>query len=218
MKKNILCLLLVVLLTAGCANMTDRQQTIFQGTVIGVAAGAATGAAIGQAIGRNTSATLIGAGVGGLVAGIAGAAYGTHVADQKNKYANDEEYLEACIAVAEQASEQAESYNVQLKKDISSLEKKVQDLVVQYNKKQVNTAIMRNQQKHIEKQLAQLNINHQAIITQIAKFKGALANGQNATTTSIASLDKEIHKLELAAEELESQTSALASIDQSIKL
>jgi surface antigen len=67
MKKTILCLLPILILTlSSCAN-----QQLSKGTQ-GAGIGAASGAIIGQAIGRNTEATLIGAAVGTMLGYIVG--------------------------------------------------------------------------------------------------------------------------------------------------
>ncbi len=198
--------------------MTDRQQTIFLGAGLGFLAGAAAGAVGGQAIGKDTKSTLIGAGIGALAAGIAGAVYGTHVADQKARFSSDEEYLKACILAADQASQQAEIYNAQLKGNISLLKQDVQQLVVKYNNHQVEIATMRKAKKRFQNDLAQLSINQQAIEEQIIKYNKAYTNSKNASSTSLASLESQINKLEKARQELGTQANALASIDQSIKI
>lgn len=66
--KRLVSLLLVVALvaTAGCANMTPRQQRALSGGAIGAASGAAIGAIVG-------GSPVIGAAVGGVVGTAAGA-------------------------------------------------------------------------------------------------------------------------------------------------
>jgi hypothetical protein len=62
----ILVLALLVVGTAGCANMTPRQQRALSGGAIGAASGAAIGAIVG-------GSPTIGAAVGGVVGTAAGA-------------------------------------------------------------------------------------------------------------------------------------------------
>lgn len=66
--KRLLSLTLVVALvaTAGCANMTTRQQQMLSGGAIGAASGAAIGAIVG-------GSPLIGAAIGGAAGTAAGA-------------------------------------------------------------------------------------------------------------------------------------------------
>ena len=61
--------------------------------------GAALGAGLGAATGGGRGAA-IGAATGAAIGGAAGFAYGTHVANQKAKYARAEDRLDACIASA----------------------------------------------------------------------------------------------------------------------
>lgn len=61
-----LALVLALVATAGCANMTPRQQQMLSGGAIGAAGGAAIGAIVG-------GSPLIGAAVGGVAGTAAGA-------------------------------------------------------------------------------------------------------------------------------------------------
>ena len=67
MKRVVsLTLVFVLVATAGCANMTPRQQRALSGGAIGAAGGAAIGAIVG-------GSPVIGAAVGGAVGTAAGA-------------------------------------------------------------------------------------------------------------------------------------------------
>lgn len=67
MKRTLsLVLVLVLLATVGCANMTPQQQRALSGGAIGAAGGAALGAIVG-------GSPTIGAAVGGAVGTAAGA-------------------------------------------------------------------------------------------------------------------------------------------------
>lgn len=79
MKKLVLWLGIVSLLTSGCAMETKTQK----GAAIGTGVGAAVGAGLGQAIGRNTSATLIGAAAGAVAGGLTGGAIGSYMDKQE---------------------------------------------------------------------------------------------------------------------------------------
>ncbi len=68
-----LVLVIVLVSTAGCANMTAGQQRTLSGAAIGGASGAASGALLGAIVGGNPA---IGAGIGGAVGIAAGALWG----------------------------------------------------------------------------------------------------------------------------------------------
>ena len=63
-----LCLAALVLLVAGCKNMSKSQK----GAVIGVAGGGAIGAVIGKSMGNTAAGAIIGAAVGGVAGTIIG--------------------------------------------------------------------------------------------------------------------------------------------------
>ena len=79
MKKIIICLGILALMTSGCATQTKTQK----GALIGTGVGAAVGAGLGQAIGRSTSATLIGAAAGAVAGGLTGGAIGNYMDKQE---------------------------------------------------------------------------------------------------------------------------------------
>ncbi len=79
MKKIIICIGIVSLLTSGCAMETQTQK----GAVIGTGVGAAVGAGLGAAIGRSGTAALIGAGAGALAGGLTGGAIGNYMDKQE---------------------------------------------------------------------------------------------------------------------------------------
>lgn len=81
MIKKISVLLIAGILVTGCANnmeqgMTGTRSNKGTGTATGAAGGAALGALAGQMLGKDSKSTLIGAGIGALVGGGAGYAWG----------------------------------------------------------------------------------------------------------------------------------------------
>jgi uncharacterized protein YcfJ len=115
--KHVAIFTMITLGATQCAPTSDGQLTQAQGAGIG----AAGGALVGQLIGGNTKSTLIGAGIGGL----AGFAYGTHIANKKAQYKSTEEWLDACIAQAETQRKQAVAYNRKLNNRLASLQQEV---------------------------------------------------------------------------------------------
>lgn len=219
MQKQIVSILIMIFFVTGCVAMTDRQQTIFQGTALGAAGGAAAGAAIGQVIGGDTEATLIGAGIGGVIGGIGGGMWGTHVADKKADYNTTEKYLNACITAAEDATRQAKEYNKKMRTNIKEENKRIEALVAQYNKKQISAGELRKQKNRIDQQIAQMQVDHDAIRFQIDKFKKARSEAANEGSAELlAQLDVQISQLESEANKLGNETTALASKSERIKI
>ncbi len=82
------------------AQAADFNRTITEGVVAGALGGAAAGAGIGAlANKRNRSqGALIGAAIGALAGALMGGAAGKYYADKKERYANQEQRLDAIIA------------------------------------------------------------------------------------------------------------------------
>ena len=109
-----------LVLTGACANIAnDRTRTQTEGTLGGAGIGAVLGAALGAALGGRDGA-LKGAAIGAGVGAIAGLAYGTSVANKKEAYATEEEWLEACLAEVQTANQQAAAQNSRLKTTLAS--------------------------------------------------------------------------------------------------
>ncbi len=123
MKKTAVVLLSCMILLSGCAGMSDADRTRAEGAGAGAGAGAIAGALLGQLIGGDTESTLLGAAIGGAIGAAAGHAYGNHVAGQKAKYAKTEDWLNACIASAEQVNNEMKTYNRKLAGEVVQLKK-----------------------------------------------------------------------------------------------
>lgn len=105
---------------SGCTNIKDdRQRTKTEGTIAGATAGALIGGLIGAATGGGARSIVSGALIGGAAGGFAGNKYGTHVADKKQGYANEEARLRSMIGQARSERQSAEAYNASLRRAIS---------------------------------------------------------------------------------------------------
>ena len=104
------------------------------------------GQALGAIFGGGKGAA-IGAAVGGGVGLLAGHGFGTHVANQKEKFAREEDYLDAVIVSARQVNDETKQYNVSLTNEINTLDAKTTQLVKQYNQKRVSKKVLENQKR-----------------------------------------------------------------------
>ena len=136
-KRSVLVVMLCVLLAmSGCANIKDDgTRTRAEGAGTGAVIGAVAGGILGQIIGGDTKGTLVGAAIGAAIGGAGGYAYGDHVAGQKAKYAQEEDWLDACIVQAQQKNQELVAYNQDLRQQIATLKQETAVLKKKYKDK-----------------------------------------------------------------------------------
>ncbi len=95
--KGFLAILLILGITVssltGCTTLSDSTRTKTEGTAVGAGGGAVIGGIIGAVVGDVGLGAAIGAAAGAAI----GYGYGSHVAGKKAKYAETEDWLDACI-------------------------------------------------------------------------------------------------------------------------
>jgi len=200
MKKQIIGVLLSTALLAGCA--TDRERTQAEGTGVGTLLGAAAGAAGGAIFGGGKGAA-IGAGAGAALGALGGYAYGTHVANQKAKFAREEDYLDAVIANARQTNEQMRQYNASLRNDVSALDRETAELVRQYNRRAVTKVALQQQAQRLDAKLAEARNQAQKLGKERDILQGVLAQEQGQAPEHLRQLQAEVANLERQKAEME---------------
>lgn len=223
MLKKVVSSVLLVTLLSGCAGIMerlqqgnkagDKDQTVAEGAVQGGVTGALLGALVGYAIdgerGAKTGA-IIGAGVGL----IGGAAYGNHVANQRAKFASEEEYLNACITEADQYNKKLRQYNAALQDEIATLRAQVNQLVDAYNRGKVTKADLQDAKKTVDARHAEAQQALKRTQDEVKIQKEVYQKEQRQSKQQLAQLDGQIKQLEQSAAELERQTQELAGISQ----
>ncbi len=149
----IILLTLAITFSGGCAT-TDSGKTKTEGAGIGAVMGAIVGTVAASfrcdsdkkdcAKARRQGAT-----VGAVAGGAAGYAYGTHVANKKTEYASEEAYLNDVIANAAKVAEEAKVYNVDLKKQLTVLDKKKSELISATDRQEQNKASIRKNNEEL---------------------------------------------------------------------
>lgn len=139
MKKILLqsvAALTAISMVTSCANIeNDQTRTRTEGALAGSVIGALAGGIIGNQSGRAFEGALIGGGIGAL----GGLAVGDHVARKKARYASQEEWLDACIARAEQVNANARAYNRGLQSKIANLESRYASAKASGNKSEMRS-------------------------------------------------------------------------------
>jgi hypothetical protein len=193
MKKQIMCVIVSVVLLAGCA--TDRERTQGEGAGVGAFGGAALGALLGYAAG-GTKGAIVGAAAGAGVGAAAGYGYGTHVANQKEKFASVEDYLDANIQDAHQKNEQFQQYNASLAREIKGLEQATALLVEQYNQGARTKGAMQHQEQLLATKIAKEQKQLQRMSYELEQQRGVLAREQGQSPERLKKLQIEFTGLE----------------------
>lgn len=87
---------------SGCTSLTDKQQTVGEGAITGSVIGGIIGGVTGLLAGGDGKSAAIGAISGVVAGGVAGGIYGNHIANKKQNFANNEAYMKAVIAEADE--------------------------------------------------------------------------------------------------------------------
>ncbi|MGD9947591.1 MAG: YMGG-like glycine zipper-containing protein [Desulfobulbus sp.] len=220
-KRSLLVVLLCVMLAmSGCANIKDDgNRTRAEGAGTGAVIGAVAGGLLGQIIGGDTKGTLVGAAIGAAIGGAGGYAYGDHVAGQKAKYAQEEDWLDACIAQARQKNQELVAYNQDLSKQIRTLKRETAALKKQYTVKKIRVAKLKNKKTTTDSLSEAAN-------KELASAKQELEAQQSVRSQAeksgkgdfVVTLDSEIAQLKGNIKELEKQTEELASMSASMSV
>jgi len=220
MMKKVISMILLTVLVAGCATMKDKTRTITEGAGLGALTGAAAGAVVGAVVDGKEGAKK-GALIGAAIGLIGGAAYGEHVANKKEEYVRQEDYLDACIAEAQRVNEETRQYNAALESEISDLDQEVNRLVNLYNSKQITKTELEKEQEIVQAKLDEAEGKLQRARDEVFIQREVLKRekeGQSPDHGRLAKLEAQIEELEQTVAELDEQTQALASINDRMSI
>ena len=221
MKKlcSVIALIFAVSSISGCANIKDDStRTKTEGTMIGAGAGAVVGGLVGYLVGGEKGA-LIGAGVGAAAGAAGGYAYGDHVAGQKEKYAKEEDWLDACVVEAKQTNQDLIAYNDTLTKQIAEVKKETAALRKQYKNSSVLQAKLKERQKSVDEMLASTNTKLEFAKKELEAQKYVADDARkNQKSDYAVTMDSEAEQLKVTVAELEKKTKDLASLSASMSV
>jgi hypothetical protein len=177
--------------------------------------GALVGGLLGAAIGHDNrgQAALIGAFVG---AGL-GYAVADEIAERKEKYANEEDFLDGEIVSAQDLNITAEQYNASLVDEIERLEEDTQALKREYAAGRVTRGQLDAERKTVKAKidstgsvLDDLNKEHEI---KVAIYDEQLQK-RGVDDVQVEKLEYEIAQLKQNIDELNQHSQQLASIDE----
>ncbi len=197
-RKALIISLIITFCTigiSGCANIhNDVTRTKAEGALAGVGIGAIVGGTIGYLVGGKDG-LAIGAGIGTAVGGLTGFSYGTHVAEEKKKFASKEEWLKYNIRAAEKANQDMVTYNKALVIEINNLDIETASLRREYNVKKVKTRAFKSKKMQID---------------------ANIASGNKVLKSAKADLRSQVNQLKIAKFELKRSGQALALLKSKI--
>ena len=202
MKKIVLVPMIILMLTiVGCVpNISDSARTKMEGTGVGLLGGALIGRLVGGKRGAKLGA-VVGAGAGLL--------YGAHVADQKEKYAKKEDWLNASILSAKKVNRKVRLSNARFSKKIAQTKK----LVKLYKKRKISKEKMRRQHAIVvaERKKAQklLRVARRELQAQKRVLREARKMGRPSHAKRLA---QQIAQLKRQNSSLQNKTNTLASL------
>jgi chromosome segregation ATPase len=221
--KKIVALLMVMAIfggtLSGCANIQDDgTRTKTEGTMVGAGAGALLGATVGYFTG-GTKGALIGAGAGAAAGGLAGFFVGTHIANKKKEYANEEAWLDACLQRAEDVNNRLKAYNAELTGQVASLDQETKKLQKDYAARTADRNQLLAEQKKLEGKIAENKDLIAGIEKEIAGQKQVLADAQaNRRSDEGALLEAEIAALQRQKAKLEEANKQLAAMSARVSV
>jgi uncharacterized protein YqgC (DUF456 family) len=209
--KKIITLVLAAALASGCATMDDQDKTRAQGAGIGAVAGALLGAIIGEAVGDDPASGAI---IGGMLGAAGGAVYGDHVAKKKAEFASQEDFLDACMASASNATAQAVAYNASLQQELDQMDAVLaqnEAAIAAGNANQEQLAALKQQG---EAKLAEAGKALEAVEIEIAAQKQVLEEEKgNPGGERLARLQQQVEALEAEQARLRTSSQRLAAIN-----
>ncbi len=192
---------------SGCAETQEGRTTQAQGAGIGALLGAAVGAGLGAATGGGEGAAR-GAVAGALIGGTAGFVYGTHVANQKAKYARAEDWLNACIASARGYRRHAYAVNQKLSTRIASLEKRSRAARASHDKAAVTQ--IHNEIAGLKQEAKTESKN---VDNEVAAQQNALSDSSARSSSKYGELKQSVGSLKETRAELGQNVSRLAALE-----
>ncbi len=190
----------------GCTQpeMSDSTRTKTEGAVAGAAAGAIIGGLLG---GRD------GAALGAALGGVGGLAYGSYVADEKSKYANTEDWLDAEINKAKKENKSIRSYNKKLSREIAESKR----MAKLYKRNVISKQKMLTQKKLVEQHRREAQKKLASIEQTLKNQKSVLAASKKTNnSTQTNRLAQEIKTMEKEKNTLNAHTRTYA--DMSVML
>jgi hypothetical protein len=198
---------------SSASTQDDASRTRTEGAVFG----AVLGGLLGAAIGDNAKGAAIGAAIG------AGAGYliGNEIAERKQKYAREEDFLDAEIASAREYNATTARYNEKMRGEIAQLDERTRLLESRYRAGLATRNELNDERLKVKKQIASAKKVQESVQKEY-EIKLAVLDEQKkkrgAASPYVRQLEKEISELKANINRLEAQSVQLAQLDDRLTL
>ncbi len=201
-KKSLLVLGLVSTLAVGGCATTEGQ-----GTVAGGVLGLGLGLLVCNGDSDCITALTIAGGAGGYVAG-------SYVAEQKEQYANEEEFYNAELERARQYNSTLQAYHEETSTQLAELEAEADRLEAAQAQGADTREAMAANLELAQAQEEQLTYNISELTIEIAQSEEVLADMRSTKQTErdVAALQAEVDSLESLSASLQQSQSRVASV------
>lgn len=240
LPKTILATLVACVLAAGCqSNPSKNDDPVVSGDKPepttstrtsgssdatrtrreGAAMGALVGSLLGYALGgdNRTTSTLVGAAAG---AGV-GYLVGNEIAERKQKYATEEDFLDSEITSAREYNDTATAYNDQLREEIVQLEKRTGLLESRYRAGMASRDEVKAEKASLKEQIASADKVYDDLKKEY-DIKVAVAEerkqAKGGDDVYVQQLEDEISSLKENMDQLQAQSVQLAQIDERLTI
>lgn len=212
LKKIVIMVTSIGLLTGCLQSMPDQQRT----QVEGAAAGAVMGGLLGYAVDRER-----GAAVGAVVGGGVGFWVGHEIAKRKQGFATTEAFLDAEIARVAEYNRNTQAYNRQTRQEITRLEREVDTLQAQYAAGRIQRDRLENRRSQLQRRL-QTSRELETTLAREHEVQVAILEEQRTTRKGndpyMQKLTHEVNTLQANLETLREDSLQLARIDQRLSV
>jgi chromosome segregation ATPase len=198
--------------TAGTTVQSDSQRTKTEAAVLGGLLGGLIGLATGDEKGAAIGAVL-GAGAGYVI--------GSEVAKRKEKYASDEEFLDAEIARTAEFNETARAQHGRLRKEIAALDRETLELQAQYRQGNATRAQLSEKKRDLDARLAK-NREFEGVLEKEYELNAEILAAERQSRPQddpyLSRLEKENDELRMQIEQLREGSNQLAEINERLSV
>jgi uncharacterized protein YcfJ len=171
-----------------------KTRTVLEGGAAGAVVGAGLGAIVAMSQGKDVAK---GAMIGGVAGGATGLAAGYYVAGQKEKFATEEAYLDACVCEARKYNQEAKASNEYLRNYVAQMQVRVEQLKAQIKVDSTKKQLARDELTGLSEKKQSVDKMIDCLCNEVKAQEGAVADSKNSPKTQTLVQEVELTRLEI---------------------